>query len=236
MTLLLCLDDSYLQACDAIVQQADGTHIILDQTVFYPQGGGQPSDTGTIARLSDKKTFTVTRVKKMDGIIVHETSEPGLLVGDCVHCDIDWQRRYKLMRMHTASHVLASVFHKETGALITGNQLGTDASHVDFSLETYDPDHITALVKRASDLLAQGHIVTARTMPREDALNISGMVKLANVLPPEVKELRIVTIGTVDEQADGGTHVRNTKECGSIKLLSIENKGKGRRRLYFALG
>jgi len=235
MTELLCLDDSYLTECDAIVQQADDTHIILDQTVFYPQGGGQPADTGTITRLSDRKTFTVTLVKKAGGVIIHEVGEPGLSNNDRVHCDIDWPRRYKLMRMHTASHVLAAVFHQDTGALITGNQLGSDTSHVDFSLETYDPDRIAVLVKHASDLLAQGHLVSTRMLPRAEALTIPGIVKLADVLPPDVKELRIVTVGNVDEQADGGTHVKNTKECGSIKLLSIENKGKGRRRLYFAL-
>ncbi len=234
MTELLCLNNSYLKEFDAkVVSIKEDKFIELDKTAFYPQGGGQPFDTGIL--IFNNQEYKVVAVKKQDGIIYHEVDKPGLKQDDLVHGTIDWDRRYKLMRMHTTAHMLAAIFHKDAGALITGNQLDIEKSRIDFSLENFDRNIIDQYVTKANQLASSGIEVTTSSMPREEALKIPGMVKLAGVLPPTVIELRIVKIGEVDEQADGGTHVKNTKEIGTIKILELQNKGKNNRRVYFTV-
>jgi len=234
MTELLYLQDSYLKEFDAkIVNVIDEKKIVLEKTAFYPQGGGQPTDFGKL--IKDGKEYNVVAVKKEPSIIYHEVDQAGLQIGDIVHGIIDWQRRYKLMRMHTTAHMLAAIFHKDAGALITGNQLDIEKSRIDFSLENFDRNIINQYVAKANQLASSGIEITTFFLPREEALKIPGMVKLAGTLPPVVTELRIVKIGDVDEQCDGGTHVKNTKEIGEIKILSAENKGKTNRRIYFTV-
>ncbi len=234
MTEALYLTDSYLKEFSAEVKEAKSpTEIVLDRTAFYAQGGGQPFDTGVLKK--GEETYNVTAVRKKDGEIVHTVDREGLKAGDRVEGTIDWERRYRLMRMHTASHVLAAVFHGAEGALITGNQLDVDQSRCDYSIESFDREWIEQVVAKTNALLAQGHEVTFSFLPREEALKIPGMVKLAGALPPAVKELRILRIGDVDTQADGGTHVKNTKECGKVEIVKLENKGRSNRRLYFTL-
>jgi len=236
MTNALYLTDSYLKEFDAkVLSVKDNKFVVLNQTVFYPQGGGQPCDTGKLIRKSDNKEFSVVFVGKFGGDISHEVGEEGLQEGDEVHGVIDWDRRYRIMRMHTTAHLLSTIFHKQTGALITGNQLGEEKSRIDFNLEEFDREKIESYVKRANEIAAYGVDVDNYMMPREEAMKKEGMVKLAGALPPEVKELRIVKIGDVDEQADAGTHVKNTKEIGTISIISLGNKGKNNRRLYFTV-
>jgi len=177
----------------------------------------------------------VVAVTKKDGAILHELDREGLPIGDEVACEIDWARRHKLMRSHTAGHILSAIMFRKNGILITGNAIDVDKSRFDFSMENFDRDAFQSLIDEANVQIARGLDVTTRTLPREEALKLPGMVKLAGVLPPEVTELRIVKIGDVDEQADGGVHVKNTSEIGKIKFLSAENKGKSNRRIYFAL-
>ena len=138
-----------------------------------------------------------------------------------------------LMRMHTAAHIISAVINKETGSLITGNQLDVERSRIDFDLDVFNREIAENFVAKANMALSAGASVTVRLMPREAALKLPHMVKLAGVLPPEVKDLRIVKIGDIDEQADGGTHVADAKEVGTVSLLGVENKGKNNRRLYF---
>ncbi len=234
MTQLLYLENSYLKQCGAIVTEVLPEGIVLDQTVFYPTGGGQPSDTGSFTRTSDGKQFKVTETKKNQGKIVHR-AELGLIVGDKLQCILDWQRRYTLMRMHTAAHVLSAVAQNKSGALITGNQLDLLKSRMDFSIESFDREALQTIVHEANKLLAQNHEVTTYTASREQVVQNPAMVKLAAGLPEHITELRIVKIGTIDEQPDGGTHVKNTKEVGSITIVKLENMGVGRKRVYFAL-
>ena len=234
----LYMDDAYLQEVETtVVDVKDEKFVVLEQTVFYPNGGGQPCDTGVLVR--DGEEFPVVYVGKFDGRISHEVSRTGLQPGDKVVARIDWDRRFAHMRAHTASHVLAGVFHQEFGAKITGNQLAAGKIRIDFSLEHFDRDLLQSAVEKASRLLAEDHPVSIRYLPREEALKDPSMVKLAGALPPAVEELRIVTIGSperlVDRQADGGTHVRSTKACGSLSLIKAENKGKSNRRVYVAL-
>ena len=231
----LYLNDAYLKECDAtVISVTDGKFVVLDQTIFYPSSGGQPHDEGVLVRKSDGKEFKVVFAGKFGGNISHEV-ELGLEKGDEVVCKIDWDRRYFFMRVHTACHILSALFHDRAGAKITGNQIGVEKTRVDYSLEDFDREKIEALINEASAIMAAGVPVEVSYMARVEVLATPGMVKLANKLPPEVDPLRIVKMGDVDLQADGGTHVNNTTEVGSIKLLEMKNKGKSNRRVYFTL-
>ncbi len=230
------LGDSYLRTCRAkALSIKDGKFIILDQTVFYPRGGGQPCDTGKLVRQSDGAEFPVVAVTKSDGSISHEVSKPGLNEGDEVECRLDWERRYRLMRMHTAGHMLSAIMFARRGIMITGNQIGPDKTRFDFSMENFDKVSFQSLVDEANAAIARNLEVSVFFLPREEAMKLPGAVKLASALPPEIKELRMVRIGDVDCQADGGTHVKNTSEIGKITFLSAENKGKSNRRIYYSL-
>ena len=234
----LYMEDSYLREFEArVVSVTKGGEnkffVVLDRTAFYPNSGGQPHDTGKF--MKDGVEYPVVYVGKFSGKISHEVSKEGLKEGDVVKGIIDWERRYVLMRMHTAAHVISEVFHKETGALITGNQLGLDHSRIDFSLEKFDREKISELFEKANEIVKKDLKVRSYFLPREEAMKIENITKLANVLPPNVKELRIVEIEGFDIQADGGTHVRSTKEIGEVKFLKAENKGKNNRRVYYTL-
>lgn len=235
MTKTLYPDDSYMKECDATVSEIiDGKFVVLDRTIFYPRGGGQPSDTGKIV-VADSEC-RVLNVMKKEGKIVHELEQDtGLKIGDRIRCVLDWERRYKLMRMHTAAHVLAATMNRELGVLITGNELGEERTRFDFNMDEFDRAKFDGIVKKANESLSRDVELKIYTLPREEAMRIPGVVKLANALPPNIIELRIVEIPEIDTQADGGTHVRNLREVGQIELLKLENKGKTNRRIYFAL-
>jgi Ser-tRNA(Ala) deacylase AlaX len=234
MTKTLYLDDSYLTECDAVVQEVkDEKYIRLNQTIFYPRGGGQPCDTGTILRDSEK--FDVVYVGKFAGNISHEAHPAGLAAGDHVRCIVNWDRRYKLMRSHTAAHVFSSLLCSGTGALVTGNQLDVDKVRFDFSLETFQRSILQTYITKANEYFTRDIPVKWYVLPREEALQIPGVIKMAEALPPDVPFLRIVEIEGLDKQADGGTHVKNLKEVGSIELIRAQNKGKFNRRAYFRL-
>jgi len=230
----LYLSDSYARACNArVLSVADGKFATLDASLFSPRGGGLPSDTGKLTHASGE--YKVIAVTKKDGAILHELDREGLQSGDEVECFLDWERRHRLMRSHTAGHILSAIMYRKSGILITGNAIDVDKSRFDFSMENFDKGAFEALIGEANAAIARNLGVTISHLPREQALLLPGMVKLAGALPPEVKELRIVKIGDVDEQADGGVHVGNTSEIGKIVFLSAENKGKSNRRVYFSL-
>lgn len=267
MSEALYLEDSYLKECDAVVQSVkDEKFVVLDQTIFYPRGGGQPCDTGKIVLPGGPESsvpvaeFPVVFVGKFEGKISHEIDtsgqetgpierrivqwsieakasigNPKLETGNRVRCVLDWDRRYKLMRMHTAAHVLAATMNKELGVLITGNQLGEEKTRFDFNMEEFNRDKFDEIVKKANELLKQDLELKIYTLPRDEAMKIPGIVKLAGALPPSIKELRIVEIPGIDLQADAGTHVKNLNEVGEIELLKCDNKGKNNRRIYFTL-
>jgi Ser-tRNA(Ala) deacylase AlaX len=234
MTKALFLDDSYIKESSAtVVSVKDGNFVTLDQTIFYAKGGGQPHDTGTIIR--DCVVFNVVSVGKFSGEILHEVDRVGLQPGDKVNCILNWDRRYKLMRSHTAAHVLAAVLNKGTDALITGNQLEEDHVRFDFSLEKFDKALLESYLAKANELFGTDVPVKWYELPREEALKIPGVVKMAEAFPPDFPLLRIVEIFGVDKQADGGTHVKNLREVGKVELIKTENKGKNNRRIYFRL-
>jgi len=234
MTDALYLKDSYLKGCDAKVESVNGKEVVLDRTVFYPRGGGQPGDTGYISASGSE--FRVLNTIKKDGRIIHELErEVGMKAGDFVRCTLDWERRYRLMRMHTAAHVLGSMMFNELGAMITGNQLEIDKTRFDFNLGEFDRAKFDAAVAKANEALSRSVELRVYSLPREEAMKIPGVVKLAGALPPAISELRIVEIPGVDIQADGGTHVHNLSEVGRIEIMKLENKGKENRRIYFTL-
>ncbi len=223
-----------MRECDAtVVFVKDSKFVVLDQTIFYPKGGGQPHDTGKMLR--NNEIFDVVFVGKFSGEISHEVYPAGLKVGDRVHCVLDWEHRYRLMRSHTAAHVFASALCNGTGALVTGNQLEIDKVRFDFSLEKFEPQILEEYVAKANELFRTDTPVKWYELPREEALSIPGVVKMAEAFPPNIPRLRIVEVVGVDRQADGGTHVRNLKEVGQIEVLKTENKGKNNRRVYFTL-
>jgi misacylated tRNA(Ala) deacylase len=240
-TKALYLEDAYLKEWEAEILEVSGEgekagkFIILNETAFYPNGGGQPYDTGKIVRISDNSEFQVVYTGKFEGKISHEIDKEGLKVGDKVKCVLNWERRYKLMRMHTAAHILSPIINKQTDALITGNQLDVEKSRVDFDLENFDKEAFKDYIKSANDIISWNLPIILYYVSQDQLANDKSLCKLAKGLPPELKEIRIIDIQSFDKQADGGTHVKSTGEVGKIIFLSAENKGAKRRRVYFTL-
>jgi len=230
MTKKLFWDDAYQKEFDATVTAIKGNNIILDQTCFFPKGGGQLGDTGEINGIKVLDT-----IKRGDDIVHVLESEPNFKVGDVVHGKIDWNRRYMMMRMHTAAHVISEMINRDFNALITGNQLDIDQSRIDYNTESFDREGIMKSCENANEIIQKDLPVKIYFMKREEAMKIQKITKLANALPPQVEELRIVEIEGVDMQADGGTHVKSLKEIGEIEIVKLENKGKNNRRLYYVL-
>ncbi|MAE13096.1 alanyl-tRNA editing protein AlaX [Candidatus Woesearchaeota archaeon] len=230
----LYMDDSYLKEFDAtVLSVTDDKFVVLDQTAFYPNGGGQPHDEGVF--ICNNEEYPVVFVGKFSGKISHEVSKPGLKEGDKIKGKINWERRYTFMRMHTAAHIVSAILHKQHNVLITGNQISPEKTRIDYNMEEFDKEKMKEYLAEADTAAKQNQDVTISYLDREEALKDPDMVKLAGALPPAVKQLRIVTIGDIDKQADGGTHVKNTQEIGTITFLKAENKGKNNRRLYYTL-
>ncbi|MBS3106689.1 alanyl-tRNA editing protein [Candidatus Woesearchaeota archaeon] len=232
MTELLYLQDSYLKEFEATITGVEGRLVALDKTAFYPSGGGQPCDFGS---LVGEYTYKVLSVKKISGQVVHEVDKEGLKAGDKIKGRIDWERRYKLMRAHTASHILSEVLFRAEGCLCTGNQLDIGTCREDISIQELNEEKARGFIAETNKIISKDLPIAAQFMPTEEALKIPQVCKLAKGLPPGLKELRIVSIGDFDIQADGGTHVKQTSEIGEIKYIGTENKGKNNRRLYFSL-
>ncbi|MEK6957410.1 MAG: alanyl-tRNA editing protein [archaeon] len=235
MTQKIYLDDSYSKECDAtVLKVTDGKFVVLDKTIFYPQGGGQPSDTGKIT-FSNAKEYEMVFAKQFPEEISHEVSEHGLKEGDKVKCILDWEKRYRYMRMHTSAHILAAVINREIGALITGNQLGEEESRMDFNVPEFDRELLKTFEHKANEAIQKSLEITLAYEEREKALQRPELFRLKDVLPKNIPTLRIVSIGTLDVQADGGTHVHNTKEIGKLKITGFKNKGAENRRIYWKL-
>lgn len=231
----LYLTDSYLKEFTSTVEEVnDGKFVVLDQTAFYPAGGGQPYDEGMMVNEKGEE-FEVIYVGKFSGKISHELNNTGLSVGDKVKCKINWNRRYKLMKLHTATHILSEVLYRETQAIITGGQMGLDKSRMDFSLENYDLEKIKVYIDKVNEVIEKDLPVSVKFLPREEAMKLPRLSKLAKPLSDSLKIIRIVSIGDFDIQADGGTHVRSTKEIGKIEFIKCDNKGKNNRRIYYKL-
>jgi misacylated tRNA(Ala) deacylase len=234
MTEELFREDAYLKSCTARVTAVDETGICLDRTVFYPTGGGQPGDTGALRR-ADGTTVAIadTRKGKEHGDIVHvpAAGQPALNVGDEVTAEIDWERRYRHMRMHTSLHLLCAA----VPAGVTGGQIGADRSRLDFDTGELVLDK-AAIAEKVNALIAANHTVAPRWISDDELAAKPELVRTMSVKPPSGHgKVRLLDIAGVDLQPCGGTHVRQTGEIGPIVVEKIENKGKRNRRVVIAL-
>ncbi|MCB0253298.1 MAG: alanyl-tRNA editing protein [Anaerolineae bacterium] len=238
MTDSLYQTDSYLRQFDATVVDAnpDARTVALDRSAFYPGGGGQPNDLGVI--VCDGVELPVVKVKRAGGQIWHTLAEPGLLpaVGQTVTGRLDWERRYALMRTHTALHILCGVVWRDYGAQVTGGNMEPLSGRMDFEFETLRAELVDEIEARCNVEVAAARDVRVNILPREEAFQIPDLIRTKiNLLPAGISEVRTVEIVGLDLQADGGTHVANTREVGRIRVTDYKSKGAINKRIYISL-
>ncbi len=236
-----CYIDAYAMSVQASVRSVDAgdtTLVVLDRTVAYPGGGGQPADRGAILR-ADGRRWTVRSARTIDGEIVHEL-EPDdgdpPAVGDAVVLDLDRSRRLALMRTHTALHALCGVVWRDYGALVTGGNMEPGTGRMDFEFERMSGDLVDAIEAAVNIELAAERDVRVDFKPRDEAFAIPDLIRTkVNLLPPGIDVIRTIEIVGLDLQADGGTHVANTREVGGIRVTGYESKGRINKRIRIAL-
>jgi misacylated tRNA(Ala) deacylase len=238
MTNLLYQKDSYLKEFEAVVTQIDEeTHALaLDQSAFYPGGGGQPNDLGWL--LVNGQEIPVIKVNKTNEEAWH-TIDPAFAlpaVGSRLRAKIDWERRFKLMRTHSAMHVLCGVVFRDYGALVTGGNMEPLKGRMDFEFENLSKDLVQVIENTVNQEIQRGRPLKVKILPREEAFQIPDLIRTKiNLLPPQIREIRTVEIVGLDLQADGGTHVNNTGEIGIIHILDYKSKGKINKRIYLSI-
>jgi len=234
MTTILCHMDSYLKDFDAEVVAVMDNGIVLDRSAFYPGGGGQPCDVGFVEH--NGHSYFVDKVTSRDGLVVHCTIVDSFSVGDKIKGKIDWERRYRLMRTHTALHILCGVVWRDYGAKVTGGDMKPLTARMDFELESIDVNFVSEIEKKINAEVKRERPVSVRMLPRKIAFDMPDLIRTKiNLLPVGINEVRIVDIDGLDVQADGGTHVSNTKEVGRIYITGHESKGRINKRLRVAL-
>ncbi|MGH8975282.1 MAG: alanyl-tRNA editing protein [Acidimicrobiia bacterium] len=231
MTELLCQVDAYLQRFPAAVTAVDPDgRVTLDRSAFYPTGGGQPHDTGALRWAGGEAT--VTGVTKEGGEVWHRLDGPVPAAGTEVEGEIDWDRRYSLMRTHTALHVLCGVIWNQWGTAVTGGNMEPGSARMDFEFDPLPEGFGPAVEELVNKELAQGRPVEVSFVPRSEAVLDEALIRTkVNLVPESVPEIRIVDIVGLDKQADGGTHVANTSEVGRIRVVKTESKGKAFKRI-----
>jgi misacylated tRNA(Ala) deacylase len=232
----LYLYDSYQKEFEAKILSVAGSNVVLDQTAFHPLTGGVAHDIGTITKGNIQHRVLRVEINRETKEITHVLdATKGLSIDDMVKGTLDWERRHRLMRLHTAAHLIAAIMYRDYNALITGGQVDCEQAKLDFNLPKTDREVFEDAVAKANSEASKGTVLKMYFLERTEALKMPGIVKLAERMPPQVKELRIVEIPGIDVQADGGPHVNNTREIGEISLVKIENKGKTQRRVYFTV-
>ncbi|HSM01733.1 MAG TPA: alanyl-tRNA editing protein [Acidimicrobiia bacterium] len=234
MTEEIAATDAYARHARGAVVEVTDDGVTLDRTVFYPRGGGQPGDVG---RLDwDGGSVTVTDTYKRDGAVIHVLDGDPPPPGTEVTGVIDWERRYRLMRTHTALHVLSAVIWNEWGAKVTGGNMEPGVARMDFELDSMSVEFGQEVERRLNESLSEGHPVDVRFLPRAEALADPDLIRTkVNLLPESIDPIRVIVIGTIDKQADGGTHVANTSEVGQVAVVKTESKGKGNKRMRIEL-
>ena len=233
MTNLLYLQDSYLRAFDAMVTGHDleQNGVVLDQSAFYPGGGGQLPDAGTI--WIGEASYPVSRVKRGNAHIIDGELPP---IGANVRGQLDWERRYKIMRTHTAMHILCGVIWRDYQASVTGGNMDVLSGRMDFEFERLAPEVVLEIEQKINLEVEAERAVRIEILPRETAFQIPDLIRTKiNLLPASIQEVRTVEIVGLDLQADGGTHVANTREVGAIKIARYKSKGGINKRLYVEL-
>ena len=233
MTASLAYADAYARSVEAHVLEVDGSAVLLDQTVFYPGGGGQPADTGWLR--TDKGTeWRVAGARKAGDEVWHllEEGGPPPLPGISVTAGIDWDRRHALMRTHSALHVLCGVIWRDWQASVTGGNMEPLAGRMDFEFETMHADLVAEIERRVNVEIAADREIRVAVLPREEAFAIPDLIRTKiNLLPEGIAEVRTIEIVGLDLQADGGTHVARTSEIGQVRVTGYESKGRINKRI-----
>ncbi len=229
MTELLFQTDSYQREFDATVTRvvSEEKAIVLDRTAFYPGGGGQPNDVGTINGQG------VAKVRKAGEDVLHILEGELPAAGSSVHGVVDWDRRYKLMRTHTAMHILCGVVFRDYGALVTGGDMEPLKGRMDFEFERLQKDLVAVIEAAVNQEVKNARDVRVQILPRQEAFQIPDLIRTKiNLLPKGIQKVRTVEIVGLDLQADGGTHVRNTSQVGHIRVADYKSKGASNKRIY----
>lgn len=237
MTILLFQDDSYIKKFEAEIEEIVEDAVVLNQTAFAYRGGGLQSDSGYLETASGEKYEMIEAYFK-GGKVLHRLSPTPQesLLNQKFFCSINWDKRLRQMRMHTAIHALSGILFKKYGSTVTGGNITPEKSRVDFEIDHLRQERVEEIVIEINRILAEDHPVSISYMKREKALKIPDLIRTkVNLIPESVKTLRIVEIKGVDMQADGGVHVANTKEIGEFVSIKSENRGKNNKRLYFTV-
>ncbi len=234
MTEELSSTDAYARSCAAAVTELADGGLVLDRTVFYARGGGQPGDVGVIRW--DGGEVSVTDTVKRDGHVLHVTDGQSPPVGTSVTAEIDWDRRHTLMRTHTALHALSAVIFRDHAAKVTGGNMEPGIARMDFELEAIDAEFGRRVEDVLNAELAADRPVHVSFLPRVEALADPDLIRTkVNLIPESVDPIRVIEIEGLDKQADGGTHVRSTAEVGRVRVAKTENKGRAFKRMRIEL-
>jgi misacylated tRNA(Ala) deacylase len=234
MTELLYQTDGYLREFDAVVIDTAEGGVVLDRTVFFPGGGGQPNDIGWLEIAGQRRD--VRNVKRQKGKVVHEMDGEPPPVGTTVRGFLDWDRRYALMRTHTAMHILCGVIWRDYGASVTGGKMKPLEGRMDFEFARMKKELVEEIEKKINIEVAAARPISVRVLPREEAFQIPDLIRTKiNLLPQHITEVRVVEIDGLDLQADGGTHVANTAEVGELQIVDYKSKGRINKRLVVGL-
>ena len=226
--------DAYAKEFDAVVTEQVEGGVVLTRTAFYPGGGGQPCDVGTLA--AGGRVWNVTAVKKVDGRPVHFLAGDLPPVGTAITGRLDWTRRYQLMRTHTAMHILCGVVFRDYGAQVTGGNMDPLEGRMDFEFETMRAELVSAIEEAINAEVAAARPVRVRILPRDEAFAIPDLIRTKiNLLPEGIMVVRTVELAGLDLQADGGTHVANTSEVGRVRITDYKSKGKINKRIYLVV-
>jgi misacylated tRNA(Ala) deacylase len=238
MTELLYQTDSYIQEFDAAVLSVlmEERAVILDRSAFYPGGGGQPCDLGSLT--AGELVYPVDKVKKQGEDVLHFLGGTAPLpsAGSTVHGVLDWTRRHRLMRTHTALHVLCGTVFRDYGAQVTGGDMEPLKGRMDFEFETMRGELVREIETAVNKEVAAARDIRVRILPREEAFQIPDLIRTKiNLLPEGIAQVRTVEIVGLDLQADGGTHVRNTNEVGRVRVVDYKSKGAINKRIYIEI-
>ncbi len=227
--------DAYVRRFNAQVTASGDNAVAFDRTAFFPGGGGQPCDMGTIACESGIER-RIVGVRRRDGDVWHELDGSAPAVGEAVMATLNWEHRHQLMRTHTALHILCGVIWRDFGAHVTGGNMTPLAARMDFELESMSADFAERVEELANAEIALAREISVRFLPREEALAHPDLIRTKiNLLPEGIAEVRVVDIDGLDVQADGGTHVADTSEVGRIRVVGHESKGRINKRLRIAV-